>query len=87
MLPGSISAGLNTVVLSTPIGFLFTPTFCVGVYSGPMNDAIRMATETPGDGRDSFIRAPVCGFNSFATLHSIGAGDRKFCIEALVSGN
>ena len=74
--------------LSTPIEFN-TPTFCVGVYSGPEGGGFRMETElAPGEGSDSSSVPQNCGINSFATLDSCcDLGGKKFCIVSVVRGN
>ena len=83
--PGSLVAGgQNTVVLDAPVVFTDSNEFCIGVFSGPDDDAVGVQTEFGTDGTKSYIQAPTCDpfFDIFRTLAAIN--EPNFCIEAFV---
>ena len=81
LAPGSYVPGENSIFLDSPFE-ITDEEFCAGVYSGPDTDGYAMYADA-GDGKDSFILAPVCGAESFFPLSSIGF-NLEYCIEAFI---
>ena len=63
---GNFSAGPNTIALDVPVEFTDTDEFCAGIFSGPLDDGVRVQTEFGTDGTKSYVQAPLCAPKTFA---------------------